>query len=107
MKLFHPSREVKIDNKSFLDKLLKRETKMIDNPWVKNAKTLNARFTALSVLVLVPVFLGFMLPWINERATKKKFAEENAMNNKGTVDNNFPVLNYKTPELFKEMANFV
>ena len=52
--------------------------KVIDNPWVKKAKTLNSRFTALSVLVLVPVFLGFMLPAINERATKKRIREEQA-----------------------------
>lgn len=52
--------------------------KVVDNPWVKKAKTLNARFTALSVLVLVPVFLGFMLPAINERATKKRIREEQA-----------------------------
>lgn len=49
-----------------------------NNPWVTKAKTLNARFTALSVLVLVPAFLGFLLPWINEKTTKKKIAEENA-----------------------------
>ena len=47
-----------------------------NNPWVTKARTLNARFTALSVLVLVPVFLGFMLPAINERATKKRIKEE-------------------------------
>ncbi len=47
-----------------------------NNPWVKKAKTLNARFTALSVLVLVPVFLGFLLPAINEKATKKRIKEE-------------------------------
>ena len=39
---------------------------------------LTPRFTALSVLVLVPVFLGFMLPAINERATKKRIKEETA-----------------------------
>ena len=49
-----------------------------DNPWVTKARTLNARFTALSVLVLVPAFLGFMLPAINERATKKRINEEKA-----------------------------
>ena len=52
------------------------------NPWVIKAKTLNARFTALSVLVLVPVFLGFMLPWINEKTTKKKFAEDHKTKDK-------------------------
>ena len=50
-----------------------------DNPWVTKAKTMNARFTAFSVLVLVPVFLGFMLPAINERLTKKRIKEEQAL----------------------------
>lgn len=47
------------------------------NPWVKKARTLNARFTALSTCILVPAFLGFMLPAINERATKKRIKTEN------------------------------
>ena len=47
-----------------------------NNPWVKKARTLNARFTALSVLALVPIFLGFLLPAINEKATKKRINEE-------------------------------
>ena len=46
------------------------------NPWVNKAKTLNARFTALSVLLIVPLFLGFALPAINERATKKRIKKE-------------------------------
>ena len=49
-----------------------------DNAWVKHARTINARFTAFSVLVLVPVFLGFLLPMINERATKKRVKEKQA-----------------------------
>ena len=75
-----------------------------NNPWVTKAKTLNARFTALSVLVLVPVFLGFMLPWINERATKKKFAEDNA------IDDKTKMLSYvddETPDTFKDFAKFI
>lgn len=103
--LFHESYKVPIEKKTLLDKLLKRNSKIIDNPWVKKAKTLNARFTALSVLVLVPVFLGFLLPWINERTTKKKFAENNALNeNNGLMKNKLPVI--ETPDLFKEIANF-
>lgn len=47
-----------------------------NNPWVKKARTLNARFTALSVLAIVPIFLGFLLPAINEKATKKRINEE-------------------------------
>ena len=57
-----------------------------NNPWVTKARTLNARFTALSVLVLVPVFLGFMLPAINERATKKRISEEKAAAEKQKAD---------------------
>ena len=57
-----------------------------DNPWVTKARTLNARFTALSVLVLVPAFLGFMLPAINERATKKRINEEKAAAEKQKSD---------------------
>lgn len=78
-----------------------------NNPWVTKAKTLNARFTALSVLVLVPVFLGFMLPWINEKTTKKKFTEENADK---INQNKQPLINTeyftKTSNLFSEIENF-
>ena len=76
-----------------------------NNPWVTKAKTLNARFTALSVLVLVPVFLGFMLPWINEKTTKRKFREDNTIN-RHPQTNALVNLNYKTSDLFKDMANF-
>ncbi len=47
-----------------------------DNALVKRAKKFNARFTTLSVCLLVPAFLGFLLPAINERATKKRIREE-------------------------------
>ena len=78
-----------------------------DNPWVTKAKTLNARFTALSVLVLVPVFLGFMLPWINEKTTKRKFAEENAKKLSDNINkNNFFMSQNKVPDLFSDIANF-
>ena len=78
-----------------------------NNPWVTKAKTLNARFTALSVLVLVPVFLGFMLPWINERATKKKFAEDNALNDKAKLNNTISYVDDETPDTFKDFADFI
>lgn len=51
-----------------------------NNAWIKKAKTLNARFTALSVCALVPIFLGVALPFINEKATKKRIKEENKSN---------------------------
>lgn len=81
-----------------------------NNAWVQKAKTLNARFTALSVLVLVPVFLGFLLPAINERATKKRINEENAQelankkNNVPMLDTNF--FNQGQNNIFADMAKF-
>ena len=66
------------------------------NAWVKKARTLNSRFTALSVLLIVPLFLGFALPAINERATKKRISKEQA--DKATLQQNNAVNN--TPNLF-------
>jgi hypothetical protein len=82
--------------------------KVIDNPWVKKAKTLNSRFTALSVLVLVPVFLGFMLPAINERATKKRIREEQAAAEaqKASAINNQNFMP-KAPKVFDEINPFI
>ena len=71
-----------------------------DNPWVTKARTLNARFTALSVLVLVPAFLGFMLPAINERATKKRINEEKAAAEKQKSDS----LKAINPDFFAQSA---
>ena len=83
-----------------------------NNPWVQKAKTLNARFTALSVLVLVPVFLGFLLPAINEMATKKRIREEEAQNiqknnNKiKMLNTDFFNKNQKTNNIFSDITNF-
>ena len=83
-----------------------------NNPWVQKAKTLNARFTALSVLVLVPVFLGFLLPAINERATKKRIREEEAqkstkqLNKINMLNPNFFNQTQKTNNIFSDMTNF-
>ncbi len=82
-----------------------------NNPWVTKAKTLNARFTALSVIVLVPLFLGFFLPWINEKATKKRIREENALNETNSSNNKLLDASYfnqdkKTQELFADIQNF-
>lgn len=79
-----------------------------NNPWVTKARTLNARFTALSVLVLVPVFLGFMLPAINERATKKRINEEKAAEEKQKADSlkainpDFFAQSQKTQNIFSD-----
>ena len=83
-----------------------------NNPWVQKARTLNARFTALSVLVLVPVFLGFLLPAINERATKKRIREEEAqkstkqLNKINMLNPNFFNQTQKTNNIFSDMTNF-
>ena len=83
-----------------------------NNPWVQKAKTLNARFTALSVLVLVPVFLGFLLPAINERATKKRIKKEEelkAAQNKDNMALNTEFLKnqYKQNTIFSDMNQFI
>ena len=89
---------------SFLVDLFKEK----NNPWVTKARTLNARFTALSVLVLVPVFLGFMLPAINERATKKRINEEKAAAEKQKADSlkainpDFFAQSQKTQNIFSD-----
>lgn len=77
-----------------------------NNPWVTKAKTLNARFTALSVLVLVPAFLGFLLPWINEKATKKRYAEEHQNNTADKINNNQFGYIEKSSSVFKDIENF-
>lgn len=80
-----------------------------NNPWVKKAKTLNARFTALSVCALVPIFLGFALPFINEKATKKRIKEEETGKTTNELNNaQIPVNNYlnnlqKTNNIFSDM----
>ena len=81
------------------------------NPWVNKAKTLNARFTALSVLLIVPLFLGFALPAINERATKKRInkeKEEMLAQKQNAISNtpNFFEQDKKASKVFGEIANF-
>ena len=71
-----------------------------DNAWVKKARTLNARFTALSILVLVPVFLGFLLPAINEHYTKKRISKELA-DKKAKETNNIQDFSYINKEINK------
>ena len=75
---------------------------------------MNARFTAFSVLILVPAFLGFMLPAINERATKKRIKEEQALKeaNDKNKQNNQPKMQLqmqpelKTSNIFAEMSKY-
>ncbi len=112
--LFHKARPEKIAKPNIIQKLRHIDEKMVDNPWVTKAKTLNARFTAFSVLVLVPVFLGFLLPAINERATKKRIKEEKALKNTtSTTTNNFSYMDAsyfnqsnKASSIFAEMNKF-
>lgn len=77
-----------------------------NNPWIKKARTLNARFTALSVLILVPVFLGFLLPAINERATKRRIREEQKLAEVQKTAQINPALfisDIKTSNIFKDI----
>ena len=108
--LFHAPRMEKVAKRSIIDKMLGKPEKLVDelveNPWVKRARTLNARFTFLSTAVIVPLFLGFMLPAINERATKKRINKENAMKSLENQRNNLvSSISYLTkntqPEVFK------
>ena len=89
---------------------LSQATKTELNAWAQKAKTLNDRFTAFSVLLLVPVLLGFALPFINEKATKKKVKEENGLNQSNTL-NSFNLYNPaflnkddKAKEIFSSFA---
>ena len=104
------------DNKTITDALDKAKDsesvkklinmfKSTNNPWVKKAKTINARFTALSVLVLVPGFLGILLPLINEKITKKRLTQEVAAQTVKNNSQNQP-FNFTTPDLFDDIANF-
>lgn len=78
-----------------------------NNPWVNKAKTLNARFTALSVLILVPVFLGFLLPWINEKSTKKRINMEQAENNKNNKINNIQLPEINSAKVFDDITKLI
>ncbi len=110
--LFHPTERTPITNRSFFDKILNRTEEIKDNPWVNKARTLNARFTTLSVLVLVPVFLGFMLPAINEKSTKKRINDEKNINSMNNTNNsssrtNFDYMNkMKKSPVFADMEKF-
>lgn len=79
------------DNKAIRDGLAKaaeKGTKEIaelyskfadkNNPFVIKAKSLNSTFGFLSMFLLVPALLGFAIPKVNERITKKKFLERQA-----------------------------
>ncbi len=48
------------------------------NPFVIKAKSLNSTFGFVSMFLLVPALLGFAIPKVNERITKKKFLARQA-----------------------------
>lgn len=84
-----------------------------NNAWVSEAKTINARFTALSVCILVPLFLGIGLPLLNSRSTKKRIREEQAAKvaaQQNLISNattpNFFIQDQKANQVFGEIANF-
>ena len=99
-----------LSENSKLYQKLANSTKVELNAWAQKAKTMNDRFTAFSVLLLVPLLLGFALPFINERSTKKKVKEENELN-KQTLINSFNLYNPaflqkddKAKEIFSSFA---
>ena len=49
-----------------------------DNDFVKKAKAMNSAFGFFSMVVLVPVILGFGLPAINAKLTKKRYEKDHA-----------------------------
>ena len=110
--LFHKTKNETIKNPNFIQKLVGIKKKAVDNPWVKRAKTLNSKVTALSVLVIVPVFLGFLLPWINEKTTKKRVNEDqhaNSVNNShkhNPADTSYFNNNNKISSVFADMNKF-
>lgn len=46
-----------------------------DNAFIKKAKSINSTFGFISMVCLVPLFLGVLLPKMNEKITKRKIAE--------------------------------
>lgn len=49
-----------------------------DNIFVRKAKAMNSRFNFLSMMLIVPLFLGICIPKMNEHITKKKYKEREA-----------------------------
>lgn len=112
IELFKKAEAKPVEGKTKLAKFFNSLKPQPVNPWVDKARTLNARFTALSVLVLVPVFLGFMLPAINERATKKRIREEQEASEKlklqqfENINPSFFAQTKQNENIFTDMQNF-
>lgn len=53
-----------------------------NNKFVQKAKSMNSAFGFLSMVLLVPLFLGFVLPKVNEKITKRKIVEDKNTNPK-------------------------
>ncbi len=49
-----------------------------NNIFVRKAKAMNSRFNFLSMMLIVPLFLGICIPKMNESITKKKYKEREA-----------------------------
>ncbi len=76
-----------------------------DNSFVKKAKSMNSQFGFLSMFLLVPALLGFGLPWINSKLTKKKYTEDQAQAAKtvsGQENKTADVKNEKAKEVFNK-----
>lgn len=48
-----------------------------DNAFVLKAKSMNSKFGFIAMVCLVPLFLGILIPKLNERITKKKIKKQN------------------------------
>lgn len=103
----------KAENKTIIDALKNASEKNLkklcshfsanDNAFVKKAKTLNSTFGFISMILLVPLLLGIILPKMNEKITKQKIANRQKpdMNSKQAEDNQI----YKSPYFMASSKN--
>lgn len=77
-----------------------------DNPFVVKAKSMNSKFAFLSLFVFVPVLLGFAIPKINEKITKKKFLERQAQEAAKVAETpvSKPQVNFLTSSAFQDIT---
>ncbi len=68
-----------------------------DNAFIKKAKSMNSKFKFLSVFVFIPAILGFALPAINEKMTKKKYRKDHNQDQAKATSTNSAYQAYKNP----------